>query len=33
MFIQDISEDMTVNTQVFVVDTKLKEKIPNDELL
>ena len=31
MFIQDISEDMTVNTKVFVDDTKLKEKILNDE--
>ena len=31
MFIQDISEDMTVNTKVFVDDTKLKEKILGEE--
>ena len=31
MFIQDISKDMTVNTKVFVDDTKIKEKILNEE--
>ena len=31
MFIQDISEDMTVNTKDFVDDTKLKEKIIDED--
>ena len=31
MFIQDISIDMTINTKIFVDDTKIKEKILTEE--